>query len=41
MGGSEAGELLVILAEKGVRCRTDIYEIQLAVAADAACLLVD
>lgn len=41
MGGSEAGELLGILAEKGVRCRTDIYEIQLAVAADAACLLVD
>ena len=39
MGGTEAGELLGILNEKGVRCRTDIYEIQLATAAEAAGLL--
>lgn len=39
LGGAEAGELLGIMAEKGVRCRTDVYEIQLAAAADAAGLL--
>ena len=36
LGGGEAGELLTILSDKGVHCRTDVYEIQLAVAAEAA-----
>lgn len=39
LGGAEAAELLGIMAEKGLRCRTDVYEIQLAAAADAAGLL--
>ena len=41
LGGAEAGELLGIMAEKGVRCRTDVYEMLLAAAADAGGLLAD
>ena len=36
LGPSEAGELLTVLQDKGVCCRTDVYEVQLAAAAEAA-----
>ncbi len=36
LGAGEAGELLTVLQDKGVRCRTDVYEVQLAAAAEAA-----
>ncbi len=36
LGPSEAGELLTVLQDKGICCRTDVYEVQLAAAAEAA-----
>ena len=36
LGPGEAGELLTVLQDKGVCCRTDVYEVQLAAAAEAA-----
>jgi len=33
---AEAGELLELLGDKGVACRTDAFEVKLAVAGEAA-----